>query len=219
MDGVWTETTPEAAVAARQQVADDALRRMLGDAVDSTEMARAAELARAAAEVAARRPEGRPLFAGHAALPWPRPPHLVLWHAQTLLREFRGDGHIAALVGHDLDPVEALVVHAASGEVPVGFLRASRGWPDADWDDATGRLVARGWLEPEEGPETSALSPRGVGAHRAIEAATDEMAAAPYESLGEDACAELRNLARPFSRAVVAAAGFGPAGGAVSVPR
>ena len=40
-----------------------------------------------------------------------------------------------------------------------------------------------------------------------------EMAAAPYEALGEDACAELRTLARPFSRAVVAAAGFGPAGG------
>ncbi|MEN3271540.1 MAG: hypothetical protein V7636_301, partial [Actinomycetota bacterium] len=64
---------------------------MLGDAIESPELIEAAELARRAAEVACERPEGRPLFAGHASLPWPEEPHLVLWHAQTLLREFRGD--------------------------------------------------------------------------------------------------------------------------------
>jgi hypothetical protein len=219
MDGAWVTTSPEKVTAARMTAADEALRRMLGDAVDSPEMARAAELARAAAVVAAGRAEGRPLFAGHAHLPWPEPPHLVLWHAQTLLREFRGDGHIAALVANHLDPVEAIVLHAASGEVPVGFLRTSRGWPDADWAAAVERLVARGWLSPGEEGGVAVLSPRGAAARRAIEAATDEMAVAPYEALGEDGCAELRALARPFSRTVVAAAGIGPAGGAVSGQR
>ena len=85
MDGAWATTSPEKVTAARMAAADEALRRMLGDAVDSPEMTRAARLARAAAEVAAGRPEGRPLFAGHADLPWPEPPHLVLWHAQTLV--------------------------------------------------------------------------------------------------------------------------------------
>ena len=61
---------------------------------------------------------GRPLFAGHAALPWPDEPHLVLWHAQTLLREYRGDGHVALLRADGLSGIEALVVHGATGDVP-----------------------------------------------------------------------------------------------------
>ena len=126
----WRVSSPAAVLGARVEAADAALRRMLGDAVGLPEMGRAADLARRAAERAALRYEGRPLFAAHAGLPWPDAPHLVLWHAQTLLREFRGDGHITALVGADLDPVEALVMHLASGEVPGTFLRDSRGWPD-----------------------------------------------------------------------------------------
>ncbi len=122
LDGAWDIAAPDAMVAARLAVADDALRRMLGDAVHSGEMDRAAELARAAAEVACRRPQGRTLFAGHAALDWPGPSHLVLWHAQTLLREFRGDGHIAAL----------LVQDAGSGRglgAPCCLRRGGRGLP------------------------------------------------------------------------------------------
>ena len=42
--------------------------------------------------------EGRPLAAAHADIPWPSDPHLALWHAQSMLREYRGDGHIALLV-------------------------------------------------------------------------------------------------------------------------
>lgn len=46
--------------------------------------------------------DGRPLYAGHAELDWPDEPYAQLWHAITLLREYRGDGHIAALVAHGL---------------------------------------------------------------------------------------------------------------------
>jgi hypothetical protein len=88
----WAASSPAAILEARLEAADAALRRMLGDAVTSEEMGRAAGLARRAAERAGERYEGRPLFAAHAGLPWPEQPHLVLWHAQTLLREFRGDG-------------------------------------------------------------------------------------------------------------------------------
>ncbi len=213
MDGAWSRVGPNALCAARQAVADQALRRMLGDEVDSQEMARAAALARVAAEAATPRTGGRALFAGHAALPWPDPPHLVLWHAQTLLREFRGDGHIAALVTHELDPVEALVLHAASGEAAEDVLRTTRGWPDEAWEAGVSRLVARGWLADDRvpGPGVPALTSEGAAARAGIEADTDRLAAGPYEALGEEGCAELRALARPFSRAVVAAAGFGPA--------
>ena len=210
---VWDTASPAAVLEARQDSADRALRRMLGDGVDSPELARAAVLARTAAEQCALRPEGRPLSAAHADLPWPEPPHLVLWHAQTVLREFRGDGHLSALVGHDLDPVEALVLHVATGELPVVFLKDTRGWSDPEWEAGTERLFARGLVEalvdPEPGKAALALTPGGVALRQEIEDLTDHLAVFPYQALGEDNCAELRSLARPFSRAVVDAAGFG----------
>ncbi len=224
LEGAWSKTTPEQANAARREAADEALRRMLGAAVDSDEMARAAGLARAAAESAARRPQGRALFAGHAALPWPEAPHLVLWHAQTLLREFRGDGHVAALVTHGIGPVEALVLHGASGEVDPGSLRATRGWPDAEWEAAVGRLVDRGWLAIDRsgsaaGDGEPGLTEEGVLLRSAVEDLTDRLAAEPYEALGAEACGELRALARPFSRTVVASSSPGPLGGGAAGDR
>ena len=209
----WTIASPTEVLDARLDAADAALRRMLGAAVDSPEMVRAASLARRAAERAAQRYEGRPLFAAHAGLPWPEPAHLELWHAQTLLREYRGDGHIAALVLHDLDPVEALGLHLAMGDLPEAFLRGTRGWPDPAWEAGVDRLVARGLVnrvEPSETHRTTvALTGRGTALREEIETETDRAAVYAYEALGEEGCSELRTLARPFSRAVVEAAGFG----------
>jgi hypothetical protein len=210
MSDVWRAAPPEAVLEARLEAADASLQRMLGDAVGSPEMKRAADLVRSAAEHATEQCAGRPLFAGHAGLGWPEAPHVVVWHAQTLLREFRGDGHIAALVMHDLDPVEALVMHAASGDVPVAFLRATRGWSDAQWEAGVERLRGRGWVASPAGDDPAlALSEAGAAVRQEIEDATDRMAVYPYQALGEDGCAELRALVRPFSRAVVDAAGLG----------
>jgi hypothetical protein len=203
----WKLATPEAVLEARVGSADAALRRMLGEAVDSPDMVRAAGLARAVAERAADCVSGRPLFAGHAGLPWPDAPHLVLWHAQTCLREFRGDGHIAALLLAEIGPVEALIVHVASGEVPIHFLKSSRGWSDEEWDAGVDQVRSRGWLEDSDGSELT-LSESGKTIRQRVEDETDVLAVFPYGAIGEDGCAELRTLTRPFSRAVVAAAGL-----------
>ncbi len=209
MEGVWESCPPAAVLEARTAAAGGALRRMLGEAADSSGMDRAAALARRVAERAAERPEGRPLFAGHAGLPWPEEPHLVLWHAQTLLREFRGDGHVAQLVDHGIGPVEAMIMHEATGDPPAGFLRETRGWPAEAWDAATERLRSLGWVRPAGTAEHLALSEEGAAVRGRIEEATDRLSLHGYEALGEDGCAELRGLARPFSRAVVATADFG----------
>ncbi len=209
MEGVWDTVTPGAVLDARRTVASAALRRMLGDAAHSEDVSAAAELARQAALAACEYPEGRPLFAGHAGLDWPEDPLEVLWHAQTLLREFRGDGHIALLVEHGLDGLEALVMHEATGEVPVAFLRATRGWDDDEWEAAAERLRDRGWLRPDGTPEHMALSEEGSAVRSAIEEATDRLSVAAYAAIGEDGCDTLRGLARPLSRAVVAASGLG----------
>ena len=69
-------------------------------------------------------PEGRPLFAGYASLESPDEPHLALWHAHCLLREFRGDGHIAVLLSEGLTGIEAFAIQVRAaprdGRVP-GF--------------------------------------------------------------------------------------------------
>ena len=136
----WEMAAPAAIVAARFAAVDAACRRLLGDeVVASAEMRRAAVLARTAAEEACRRIEGRPLAAAHADLSWPSEPHLVLWHAQSILREYRGDGHVALLVVHGLSGIEALVTHAAAGDVPAHLLRSTRGWPQ----DGVGRRRRR----------------------------------------------------------------------------
>ena len=207
MDGVWSRTDPEAVLGARLAAADAALRRGLGDAVlESKQMARAAELARIAAEAAGERPEGRPLFAGHSELRWPEEEHLVLWHAQTLLREFRGDGHIAVLCGAGLSAVEALVVHAASGEVDESVLRSTRAWPDDDWLAAVESVRSRGWLAAGDGLR---LSVAGEEHRKQVEERTDALAVHPYAALGEERCAELRSLGRPFSQTIVSAGMIG----------
>ena len=140
--GAWQIAAPEALVAARFRAADAAFRRLLGDAVvESEEVRRAASLARTAAEEAGRRPEGRPLAAAHADVSWPTAPHLQLWHAQSILREFRGDGHVALLVVHGLSGIESLITHAATGDVPGHVLRTSRGWSQDQWETAVDALA------------------------------------------------------------------------------
>jgi len=194
----WEITTPEALVAARFEAVDASTRRLLGDdVVTSVPMLRAAELARIAAEDASTRAEGRPLAAGHAHLDWPVAPHLVLWHAQSILREYRGDGHIALLVTHGLSGIDALITHGAAGDVPSHVLRSTRGWTAQQWDTAVASMRERGWLA--SGVEL-ALTEWGKEQRQEIEDQTDTLAAAPYAVLGDESCEELRSLVRPWSK-------------------
>jgi hypothetical protein len=200
MDGVWDRVAPSEVLAARLRGADGMIRAHAAAHVDTPEVAEAAVLARAAALAACTRPEGRPLFAGHASLPWPDEPHLVLWHAQSLLREFRGDGHISALTVAGLDGCEALVTHGAAGDVSSEILKATRQRTGDDWLAAEERLRERGWLDPD-----LALTDLGREQRDWIEARTDELAAAPYDAIGTDGCARLRALCRPISQAMMGA--------------
>ncbi|MFT7867362.1 MULTISPECIES: SCO6745 family protein [Amycolatopsis] len=195
----WSVTDPAAVLAARFAAADQALRGVLGDAVTAPETRRAAALLREAAEAVTGDVTGRPLFAAHAALPWPTEPHLVLWHAQTLLREYRGDAHVAALLTAGLSGIEALITHAASGAVPAETLRTSRSWSEEDWNRAVAGLRERDWLTDDAEP---AFTPAGAARRAEIEKVTDENSVTPYAHIGEAACTELQTLVRPFSRAL-----------------
>ena len=179
----WTFSTPEKVLRARLEVADLVLRRLLGPDVGNDHVAAAARLARIAAEAA--QPAGRPLFAAHAALPWPEQPHLELWHAATLLREFRGDGHVAVLVANEIDGCEAHVLITTDYVMPAEMQRANRGWSEEEWAAAEDRLIARGLLGAD------GLTDAGRRLRLAIEDATDRLALPPFTALGETAYTEL----------------------------
>ncbi|WP_308164238.1 SCO6745 family protein [Nonomuraea sediminis] len=191
----WDVTTPGQLLAARVEAAGAALRRAGIHELPGLEETLA--LATRAAEAACEHPQGRPLFAAHATLDWPDEPILRLWHAQTLLREFRGDGHVAILLSEGIGPLEALVLHACSGTVPPVFLKVSRNWPEAEWAETEERLRERGLLDGDE------LSTAGKALRQHVEDRTDALALPAYAALGEDGCERLAELARPFGRAVV----------------
>jgi hypothetical protein len=199
LPAAWEIVTPATALAARLDAADAALTRGLGDAVKSPEVAEAAELARRAAESADAYAAGRPLFAAHAEVGWPDAPHLVLWHAQTLLREFRGDAHVAALLVAGLSGLQSIILHAASGKADATFLRTTRGYTREQWADEAAALRQRGLLAGEE------LSDEGRALRDGIEADTDRLAAPAYRVLGAEGTTRLAELARPLSRTLVKA--------------
>jgi hypothetical protein len=199
----WTMAAPEQVLAARLEAARASLTRLLGsDVVAAPEIAELAGLLREAC--AAATPEGRPLYAGHADLPWPEEPLLQLWHGATLLREYRGDGHIAALLHADLSGLEALITHTATGR---GFTeaaaRATRGWKDEEWSAGCAALADRGFLDD------AGLTALGAELRARIEAETDVLSADPWLSLGPEGTARVVELGKDLSRRLVAGGAFG----------
>jgi hypothetical protein len=201
----WTLAAPEQVLAARLDGARASLTRLLGGAdAAAPEVAELAGLLREACTVLT--PEGRPLYAAHADQPWPEEPVLSLWHGATLLREHRGDGHVACLLRAGLTGLESLVTHTLTGR---GFTeaaaRATRGWSDQEWAAAVDRLAARGLVAD------GALTEAGVALRAEIEAGTDELSAAPWVHLGPERTTRVVELGRGLSARLVAAGAY-PAG-------
>ena len=206
----WALASPEDILAARLRSADAALRRLLPDHVGSPAEAEAAGLAREAAEAPAL--AGRPLFGALRSLPWPEEPHLALWHACTLLREHRGDGHVAALTAAGLDGCEAHVTITAAGGIPRETLQVNRKWSDEEWAAAEERLKGRGWLDAD-----GVLTDAGRAGRADVEARTDALAEEPWRALGADRTDRLLELLTPLAKAINEAGGV-PVPNPVGVP-
>ncbi|NUO55212.1 MAG: hypothetical protein HOV78_01005 [Hamadaea sp.] len=191
---VWSRATPAAALEARQSGSVAALRRLLTE-VGEDHVAEAADLLSRAALAADT--AGRVLGAANLAQPMPADPYARLWQAATILREHRGDGHVAALVTAGLDGCEALAWRSGL-DLSRQTLQPARGWTDEEWAAAVGRLHQRGWLTSAGTATTSA-----VEAHRRIERITDEAAMRPWHALGPTD--RLVDLLTPLARAAARA--------------
>jgi hypothetical protein len=198
----WKVASPERYLAVRLAAVDAALHRVLGaEVLRSDAVAKAAELAREAALAAPT--AGRALGAANAALPWPDAPHMVLWHAQTVLREQRGDGHVAALLTAGLDPVECGALLAAEIAMDQEWMRTRRGWTEQEWADGVQRLTARG-LTTAEG----AATPAGRALRAEVERHTDALADGAWAALGDERADRLAALVTPLVRAITTSDSF-----------
>jgi hypothetical protein len=176
---VWETTTPEAAHAARQQGCVAALRRILGDLVETPGLARAAEL---------------------RALPMPEEPVAQLWHAANMLREHRGDGHIVALVSERIGGTEAHVLSALDmGIYPADSFGRIHHLPRARLAEVLEGLRDRGLLDAS-GHFTNA----GRATKTRLESLTDALAQAPYDGLEPRELDQLIALLEPISKTLEA---------------
>ncbi|HUF83273.1 MAG TPA: hypothetical protein VMQ81_01645 [Acidimicrobiia bacterium] len=211
LPALWSMASPEAALVARLAGIDSALRRVFATDLADPAFAEAAELARRGLEECGA--AGRPLFAANLELDWPTEPHLALWHACTLVREHRGDGHVAALSAAGIDPCEAHVSQIAASGAPPETIQPYRGWSDDDWAAAADRLRARGWLDRDR-----RLTPAGRQGRRQIEDDTDRLAAEPLVRLGEERADRLLASIAPLTNRVLQA-GEIPYPNPIGVPR
>lgn len=198
---VWSKVTPEEAWTARIAGVDAALDRLLADQASGDAVGEAVPLA--ATALSALQPAGRPLGAAHAAMPVPDRPILALWHHVAAIREYRGDGHVAALVAHSVDPIESLVTAGSYSNLSSSFHRRNRGWSDDEWDAAIGRCRDKGWIDADGAPTAA-----GDDLRRSVEEATDATMASAIAALGDAGVARLGELVGSLSNAVVAAGGF-----------
>ncbi len=215
---VWELITPQDALQVRSDGAVAALRQLLGiDAGEKVPAPAAAAADLLLGIINGLDGAGRPLGAPNAALPVPGEPLARLWHAATVLREHRGDGHVAALVAAGLDGCEALVLRTAADLVQAGGaagaltapswprerIQPARGWTDEQWDQAAARLAERGLIDAD-----GVATVDGAAVHRAVEQATDLAAARPWAALRPAGIEELADALAPIAQASAAVLPF-----------
>jgi hypothetical protein len=197
----WTKTDAATICQARTDGAVAQLQRILGEAPEGVE--RVDELLARAVEPL--RPEGRSLYAGIASLGIPDDPLAAVWRRGDMLREFRGDSHIAAWIAADLDATEIGLLTELYWGLPMRSYSRTRAWTEEQFDAAVERLESRGLVAD------GGLTEQGRAAREAVEVHTDDQVRPAVEALGDDAD-ELFALLAPWGRAIRAAKGY-PASG------
>ena len=199
---VWHTTTPDAAIAARLAGCATALRRILGDRVDTPAFARAAELLIKAATSAPF--DGRPMYAALRAIPIPDEVVTRMFHAASLLREHRGDGHIAALMSEGVGGLEAHVLVALDMNMPAHTFGRVHHLPAAQLAAVIDGMRDRGLIADD-----GWLSEQGRSVKQRVESLTDDLAAKPYQSLAPEELRELMDTLQPLATLLIAAQDFG----------
>ncbi len=185
----WTLADPAAILEVRTRLATDALQRCL-PAQDFKVVVDDLRKAGASLDFG-----GKPLAAAHADCAEPADQIGALWQAATVLREYRGDVHIAVLTACEMDGVTANALQVAVGAAPTDQ-KKTRGWDDESWCKAVERLVARGWAEVD-----GRATERGRHKREEIETMTDAACGKALDTLSPESAATIMSIAQAISAA------------------
>ena len=193
----WRRADQRTVLAARERGGVASLRRLIGDEPEG--LGWATEVLQRMVEAAPG--EGRSLFSGLLSLGYPDDPMGAFWRAADLVREHRGDSHIAAWIGADLDACEIGVLTDPWRGQPLKSWVRSRGWTEDELDAACDRLRSRGLLDGDD------LTDVGRRLREGIDDATDRMEGRLVAALGSDA-PRLFELLNPWCDLIVADGGY-----------
>lgn len=196
----WSAADPDVIQTARMGAAAAVIERCCPD-LDDADVEEASEIARAMADGIGD--EGKPLAAANRAVPEPSDPVTRLWQRVTVLREWRGDVHVAVLVTAPVTAVEALILHAATDKVPKAALVATRRWPDEAWNRGVESLIARGLVDADE-----QFTDAGRTFRDDIEERTNRACQPMIDAVGEESAGRLFELLRPIRRSLVDGGAF-----------
>jgi len=195
--GGWSKTDPEPLLDARLAGATEQLTRLLGE--PGPEVKEATEILFSLTDGVD--PSGRMLYSGLSVLPVPDTPMGRLWRAADLVREHRGDGHIAAWVSC-ADSCEITVLTELTWGLQPGAYVFTRGWNEEEVDAARERLRARGLLDGD-----NQLTEAGEKFRAEIEHHTDLAEREVIGRLG-DRADELFSLIQPMAKTIVEGGGY-----------
>ena len=196
----WEVADPEQIQAARLRAAASVLAEACAD-VDRASVAEATVIAQRMVDGVGD--EGKPLAAANRSVELPDDPWGALFQLLTIIREWRGDAHVAVLTSHAVTAVEALVLHAATGQVPRVALETTRGWPASAWGDAIAALQEKGLVDADgEFTET------GRTFRESIEEETNRAVHPLVAAVGPDVTQQLCDLLKPMRDGLVASGAF-----------
>ena len=201
MPGVWDATTPAAFQAARFRTVKRAVER-IGVGVPLEEIAEARAIVDPV--VAGLDLAGKPLGAANASVVLPDDPFVALWQQLTVIREWRGDAHIAVLIANRVGPCECMVLQVGTGRFPLGVTQATRQWNETEWAEAVKNLFGRGWVDA-----TGAMTPLGTAERERIEDETDALCEPIWKCVTEAEVKRLGEIVGPIHTAVAAAGTYG----------
>jgi hypothetical protein len=194
---VWATTTPVSLQQARFRAVRRALDRV---GVDMSTEQTAEARALIDPVVNGLSLAGKPLAAANMSVSVPEDQLVALWQQVTIIREWRGDVHIALLIANDIGPCECMVLQVGTGRFPLGAAQASRQWNEQEWTQAIATLRARGWVDAN-----GAMTPVGIEAREHLELETDRLCAAMWLPIGDVGATRLTELLNPIHAEMVAA--------------
>ncbi|WP_298208280.1 hypothetical protein [Ferrimicrobium sp.] len=195
---VWQIAAPEQFVGARFEGLLAAWNRIM----ESTPLAPSQEALARAAEIATKisvdgERSGHPLYAANLSLRPPEDPTSRLFHAATLIREYRGDCHNNLLSVNQINGCEAHILMVAIGAEKRSTAQPSRGYTDDEWNDGVESLASRGLIRKDE-----TITMEGRAFRSDLERRTNVLMAPLFDAVSDGELAELQALGAPIEMAI-----------------